>query len=137
MRKTCTIAALLALSPLICAQDNLKQRSPALPVEVLGPPLVVWSAMQQPQPIPAIAPADNDTSDSHAKQSAQQPSAQTFTGMIAKDGGKSMLKVSENMAYQLDDQEIVKSYEGRQVRIAGNLDAKNNILYITNIKLIS
>jgi hypothetical protein len=29
------------------------------------------------------------------------------------------------MAYQLDDDEKVKSHEGKQIRIAGKLDAKN------------
>jgi hypothetical protein len=100
MRKTYTItAALLALSPLLWAQENLKQPAPAFPAEILGPPLVVWSAMQQPRPIPATAPSDNGTSDNRSEPSRsdqprfsqsqtrqpadsqpQQPSSQTFTG---------------------------------------------------------
>lgn len=143
MRKTCMLtAALVALSPLVGAQDALKQPSPALPAEILGPPLVAWSVLQKPQPIPEpLPPPDNRGGQSQTGQPAdsqpQQPSAQTFTGTIAKDSGKYILKVAEGTVYQIDDQEKVRSYEGKQVKVAGNLDAKNNVLHITNIELIS
>lgn len=147
MRKTCiTTAALLALSPLLSAQDSQKP-SPALPGEVVGPPLVAWSVVQQPHPIPATSSSsENVASDNRAQQSqtgepsdfqAQQPSAQTFTGTIAKDGGNYILRVSENLVYLLDDGAKVKSYEGKQIRIAGKFDAQNNILHVTNIELLS
>jgi hypothetical protein len=108
MRKTYTIAAaLLTLSPLLWAQQNLKQPAPALPAEILGPPLVVWSAMQQPRPIPATAPSDNGTSETRADSARsdqprysqsqtsqpadsqpQQPSSQTFIGTILSEADK-------------------------------------------------
>jgi hypothetical protein len=105
MRKTFfTTVALLALSPLVCAQDSQKP-NPALPGNIVGPPLVAWSVVQQPRPIPATAPtAENGPSDNRAEQSQngqpdsqpQHPSAQTFTGTLARDGGAYILKVSEN-----------------------------------------
>jgi hypothetical protein len=140
-----TTAALLALSPLLRAQDSQKP-SPAFPGEIVGPPLVAWSVVQQPHPIPATSPSSaNGASDNRAQQSQpgqptdspQQPSAQTFTGTIAKDGGAYILKVTESVTYQLGEDGKAKSYEGKQVRIAGKLDAKNNVLYITNIELLS
>lgn len=146
MRKTCIMtAALLALSALVSAQDSHKL-SPALPAEILGPPLVVWSEVQQPRPIPAGFPsAKNGTSDDRANlQSGQpvdsqpeQPSAQTFTGTVAKDGSQYILTISANLAYRLDDQEKIKDYAGKLVRIAGKLDAKDNTLYIKNIEPLS
>jgi Protein of unknown function (DUF5818) len=141
MRKTCIITALLALSSLVCAQDSQK-----LPGEILGPPLVAWSAVQQPRPIPATSSsAENGASDicavqpqtGQADSAPPQSSIQTFTGTVANDGGRYLLKVSENAAYQLDDQEKLRSCEGRQVRIAGKLDAKNGVLYIANIAFLS
>ncbi len=39
--------------------------------------------------------------------------------------------------YQLDDQERAKQYEGKQVKIAGTLDATGNSLHITSIELVS
>jgi hypothetical protein len=143
MRKTYVLsAALVALSPFVCAQDALKQPSPLPPAEVLGPPLVAWSVLQKPRPIPEpLPPPDNRSNQSQAGQPAdsqpQQPSAQTFTGTIAKASGKYVLKVSESIAYQIDDQDKARTYEGKQVKIAGNLDAKNNVLHVTSIELVS
>jgi hypothetical protein len=143
MRKTYILnAALVALSPFVCAQDAFKQPNPVPPTEVLGPPLVAWSVLQKPRPIPEpLPPPDNRSNQSQAGQPAdsqpQQPSAQIFTGMIAKANGKYVLKVSESTAYQIDDQEKARTYEGKQVKVAGNLDAKNNVLHITNIELVS
>lgn len=144
--------ALLAFSPLMSAQDPLQQPSPALPAEILGPPLVAWSVLQKPRPIPdPLPPPDNrDQPQSQAQSQAgqpqnsqnedsqpQQPSAQSFTGTIARNNGKYVLKVSEGTAYQIDDQEKAKGYEGKQVKIAGNLDPKNNVLHVTSIELLS
>jgi hypothetical protein len=67
----------------------------------------------------------------------QPPAAQTFTGTIVKDGTRYVLKVSSNSVYQLDDQERAKQYEGKQVKIAGTLDAIGNSLHITSIELVS
>ena len=54
-----------------------------------------------------------------------------------KDGGRYVLKVSSNSVYQLDEQEQAKQYEGKQVKIAGTLDATGNSLHITSIELVS
>lgn len=143
MRKTFIVtAAVLALSPLVSAQDLLKQPSPALPADIVGPPLVAWSVLQKPHPIPEpLPPPDNRGDQSQAAQpaasQAQPPSAQSFTGTIAKDSGHFVLKISENVSYRLDDQEKASSYEGKQVKVEGNLDAKTNLLHVTSIELLS
>ncbi len=143
MRKTYILsAALVALSPFVCAQDAFKQPNPVLPTEVVGPPLVAWSVLQKPRPIPEpLPPPDNRSNQSQTGQPAnsqpQQPTAQTFTGTIAKASGKYILKVSESTAYQIDDQDKARAYEGKQVKVAGNLDAKNNVLHVTSIELVS
>jgi hypothetical protein len=124
MRKTYLIAVLLALSPLVCAQDNSQLPAHALPSEIVGPPLVVWSITQQPRPV-------------SADSQPQQRSVQIFIGTIAQDRGEYMLRVSDTMVYQVGDQEIVKNYEGRRVRVAANLDAQNQVLHITNIDVVS
>lgn len=151
MRKTFVVIAAIIIffSPLMCAQDPLKQPSPAMPAEILGPPLVAWSVLQKPHPIPAsdsrVDPSQVNQSQSEqpsqagqtAESQPQPPSAQTFTGTITKDSDKYVLKVSENVAYQFDDQEKARSYEGKQVKIAASLDAKNNVLHVTSIELIA
>jgi hypothetical protein len=140
--------ALLTVSTFASAQDSLQQPNPALPAEMLGPPLIAWSVLQKPRPIPEpLPPPDNrDQSQSQVGQTEnaqpqdsqpQQPTAQSFTGTIAKNSGKYVLKVAEGIAYQIDDQEKAKGYEGKQVKIAGSLDAKSNVLHVTSIELLS
>lgn len=142
------LAALVLLSvPLVIAQA---QPSPGLPPEILGSQLIAWSQLQKPRPMPQpLPPPDQPTQQSGQQQEQQtsqppaadaqreQPTTHTFAGVIAKDGSKYVLKVADNSAYQLDDQERVKQYEGKQVRVNGTLDANVNILHIISIELIS
>jgi hypothetical protein len=131
--------------PLAFAQDV---KPDPLPSEILGPQLIAWSQFQKPQPVPQpLPPPDKDAQappqDQNPAQAQppadqqQPPAAQTFTGTILKDGKDYVLKVSASTVYQLDDQERVKQYEGKQVKIAGKLDAKGNSLHVTSIELVS
>lgn len=140
---------LLAAAPLMTAQNTYNRPSPAVPSEILGPQLIAWSEFQKPQPIPQpLPPPDRPAqqSDQEQGQSAtppaqqppsQSPAAQTLTGTIVKDGSSYILKVATGTSYQLDDQERAKKYEGKQVKVAGTLDAKGNSFHIISIELIS
>ena len=145
-RRTILISALIVLSatlPALLAQDLKSQPTPILPSEILGPQLVAWSQMQKPQPIPQPMPSPGRPSQQAEQQPAQStpvqpsPAAQTFTGTIVKDGGKYILKTSGTNVYELDDQERAKQYDGKQVKIAGTLDATGNSLHVTSIELLS
>lgn len=46
------------------------------------------------------------------------------------------MKISESTSYRIDDQDAAKLYEGKQVRIAGSLDAKTNVLHVESIELL-
>lgn len=144
-------AALLALSPLAFSQDAPKEASPLLPADIVGPQLIMWSELQKPQPVPQPVPPPEKPDQSDQQPSQQQPgqpepatgsqaqgqpSAQTFTGTIVKDGTKYVLKAADGTAYQVDDQEKAKRYEGKQVKVTGSLD-KNNTLHMTDIQLVS
>lgn len=128
-------------------QDAQMQPSPAVPAGVLGPQLIVWSQVQKPRPVPQPLPPPDQPVQPSPEQPAnrqsqqpdpqQPPSARTFTGTIIKDGVKYVLKVSGDTTYQLDDQDEAKQYEGKQVRIVGDLDGKSNVLHIVSIQLIS
>ncbi len=131
---------LLAASPAaLFGQNAASQPSPALPSEILGPQLIAWSQMQRPQPVPQPMPSPNPASQhtEPAPPQPQTPAAQTFTGTIVKDGDKYFLKAAGTNVYQLDDQERAKQYEGKQVKVAGTLDASGNSLHVTSIKLLS
>ena len=142
-RETSSIATLVFLLvslPLMLAQDPQTQPSPALPSSILGPQLIAWSQLQKPQPAPQPLPPPDRPIPQPDQQPpnppAQQPppAALTLMGTIVKDGTRYVLKVSSNSAYQLDDQDKVKGYEGKQVRIAGSLDADGKVLHITRIE---
>jgi Protein of unknown function (DUF5818) len=149
-RRTSLLAALVflwATLPSALTQDLRSQPSPVLPADILGPQLIAWSQLQKPQPVPQpLPPPDRPVQQQPDQQPAQSvnppvapqpPAAQTFTGIIVKDGTRYVLKVSSNSVYQLDDQERAKQYEGKQVKIAGTLDATGNSLHITSIELVS
>ena len=136
-----TIAALLTLSVAVLAQEQPTQPKPNLNSTVLGSPLIAWLQMPQAEPVSqanqlpeqqpeAPAPQAQPTSS----QAEPQPSMQLVTGMIVKEGGKYVLKTSDNVTYQLDDQEKAKQYEGKQVKVNGSLDAGSNTIHVASIE---
>lgn len=138
-----TTASLFAFSPFLFAQDSTSEPTrPNLPADIVGPQLVAWSQLQKPRPVPQPLPppdrADQQQPGPNPEsQAQQQPLSQIFIGTIVKDGGKYVLKELESSVFQLDDQEKAKLYEGKQVKIAGSLDAKNNTLHVARIELLS
>ncbi len=140
------VAFLLVTVPLMFTQDPRNQPSPALPSDILGPQLIVWSQTQKPRPVPQPLPAaERPIPDQQSEQPSpadnlperqQQPTAQKFTGTIVNNSGVYSLKFSSNNAYPLDDQEKSKSYDGKQVIIGGTLDANGRSLHVIDIKLL-
>jgi hypothetical protein len=138
-----TLVFLLVTLPLMFAQNPQTQPSPALPSDILGPQLIAWSQLQKPQPMPQlllqpdrpIQQPDVQAANPPAKQ--EPPAAPTFQGRIIKNGTRYVLKVSSNTAYQVNDQDRLEQYEGKQVKIAGTLDADAKSLHIASIELAS
>lgn len=65
--------------------------------------------------------------------SAQQ-SARSFEGKIEKSGGKLVLHESSTQtAYQLDDQDKAKQYEGKSVKVMATMDPNTNTLHVVDI----
>jgi hypothetical protein len=64
----------------------------------------------------------------------KRPAAQTFTGMIVRSGKKYVLTTSDNVSYELDDQERASQFEGKQVQVTGNLDKSSNMIQVRDIK---
>lgn len=117
--------AFSTISPL-CAQNKRSQTDPILPPDILGPQLIVWSQLQSPQPLQQTRATEQ-----------KEPTSQTFTGLIMRDGGSYVLKVSTNTAYPLAEQQKAKPYEGKQVRISGILDANGESIHILSIEPVS
>ena len=67
----------------------------------------------------------------------QQPAeqAQTFTGKISKKGDKYVLRdASSQMTYALDDQDKAKSFDGKDVKVIGTLDAQTSTIHVADIQ---
>src|SRR5579872_3876825 len=80
-------------------------------------------------------PAQSQTS---AGQAQQQPvdtqSARAFEGKITEAGDKLVLQESSTQqAYQLDDQDKAKRFEGKKVKITATMDPNTNTLHVVDI----
>jgi hypothetical protein len=125
------VSVVLVSASLLLAQDAQKP-SPVPPPDILGPQLIAWSQLQHPQPVQQAEPSPAQA------QPDPSPASQTITGTIVKSSGHYFLKVADgSAAYELDDQDRASHYEGKQVKVAGVLDAKGNSFHIINIELIS
>ena len=77
--------------------------------------------------------SQSQSQDPSVQQSGQQ--AQTFTGKISKKGDKYVLRDSSSkMTYELDDQEKVKSFDGKDVKVTGTLDAQTQTIHVADIQ---
>jgi hypothetical protein len=83
---------------------------------------------QQQQTPPAQAPSQPAP---EAQGQAQQSGGQVFSGTVVKSGDKYVLQVADGTAYDLDHQDLVKKYEGKQVRVKGTLDPDGKTIHIT------
>ncbi len=111
------VASLLQFDPVLRAQTQSQ-----------NPP---DSARQQP----SQNPPDSTQEQPGDQQQQPAPAQQTFNGQIAKSGDMLVLKdPASNMAYELDDQEKAKAYEGKSVKVTGTLDAESNMIHVQDIQ---
>jgi DNA-nicking Smr family endonuclease len=138
-----SLAAFLAIPFTISAQEI----APSIPpLQVMGPQLIAWSQLQKPQPVTQPLPPPEQASQQTGQradsqnqnsQNQQESSAQVFTGTIVKDESRYVLKAADGASYQLDNQEKAKLYEGKQVKITGNIDTHGRMLHVASIELLS
>jgi uncharacterized protein YdeI (BOF family) len=84
---------------------------------------------QQSDPQPAPPPSQQQTAPDAQSQS-QQTQAQTFAGTIVKSGDKFVLQDTSGTNYDVDRQDLVKSHEGKKVRINGTLDPDGKTIHV-------
>jgi hypothetical protein len=110
-----------------------REPCPDVTADTLGCELIAWSGLQRPVPLPDAA----YPSDRQAKEQADEESRQTIPGVITKSAGQYCLRVSSEVAFVLDQQNIGESYEGRRVTITGIIDARTKRLHIESVAPIS
>jgi outer membrane biosynthesis protein TonB len=156
--KRWTMLLLVCLSAACAlAQSPALKPAPGHTDGILGPQLIAWSELQKPQPVPQqpqpVPPPDTQPSQQPSQPNpqpdakpdtqqrpepeTQQSTAQSVTGSVVKVAGKYMLETDDNIAYQLDDQDKARQYEGKRVKVTGSLDRSTGILHVSSIELLS
>jgi len=107
-------------------------------VPVIGVPTVVPNAplaFQQQSGAQSQQPEQNQQLASGGDQT---PQAQTFTGKVVQQEGKYVLLDTSSKtaphAYQLDDQDKAKPFDGKDVKVTGTLDVEHNIIHVSDIQ---
>ena len=90
---------------------------------------VQLNAQQQSDPQQAPPPSQQQAAPDSQSQS-QQAQVQTFAGTIVKSGDKYVLQDTSGTNYDIDRQDLVKSHEGKKVRINGTLDPDGKTIHV-------
>jgi len=132
------IMGVIVLGSSANAQDQQSSQEPAATTPpqqqqpTATPPDQTAAQEQQQQP--------NDTQSSNETRSNDMrgQDAKSFTGKVAKEKGKLVLRDPvTKMSYQLDDQDRAASYVGKQVKVTGKLDLNSNTIQVESIEPIS
>ena len=83
----------------------------------------VGSATAQSQPQPQQQPGQGQTT-----------AASTFTGTVVKNGDQFMLRDSSGQVFGLDDSSKAKPFEGKTVKVTGELDEQAKVIHVENIE---
>jgi uncharacterized protein YdeI (BOF family) len=85
---------------------------------------------QQADPQPAPPPSQEQQTAPDAQTQPSQTQVQTFSGTITKAGDKYVLQDTSGTSYDIDRQDLVKSHEGKKVRINGTLDSDGKTIHV-------
>jgi len=98
---------------------------------------------QQPSDPTATTPQTQSPDQTGQGQTAQPPASQTqpgsdatagesqsFSGTVVKAGDKYVLQDASGKTYDIDHQDEVKKYEGKQVRVKGTLDPDGKTIHL-------
>jgi hypothetical protein len=112
-------------------KTNLRSLWLILPSSLLmGMVLSGGSLSAQQQPGQQQKPAPSRQSPDQAQPDAQSSQDQTFVGTIVKSGDKFVLQDSAGKSWDIDHQELVRKFEGKQVRVTGTLDPDGKTIHM-------
>jgi uncharacterized protein YdeI (BOF family) len=89
------------------------------------------SALAQDQAQPRQRPDQAQPSQPQPDQSQAQ--AATFTGTVVKNGDQFALRDSSGAVYTLDDSQRAKPFEGKTVKVTGELDEQAKVIHVESI----
>jgi hypothetical protein len=133
-----TIALALSAAPLFAQQPDANSPSPSAPSaqsqqpgqnQPGTPPSSQQPGQNEPgqQPGATQPPAGQSGPDAQAQSASD---GQTFSGTVSKSGDKFVLQDASGKTYDVDRQEELKKYEGKQVRIKGTLDPDGKTIHV-------
>ena len=128
----------IALGSFANAQDQQSSQEPA----ATTPPQQQQPTATPPDQAPAAATEQpqqpNEQSNETPSNDMKSQDAKSFTGQVAKEKGKLVLRDPvTKMSYKLDDQDKAASYVGKQVKVTGKLDMNTNTIQVESIEPIS
>ena len=89
----------------------------------------------QPQTQPDRAtPQPQQQPDQAQPQPNQSQASSTFTGTVVKNGEQYMLRDSSGQVYGLDDSSKAKPFEGKTVKVTGQLDEQAKVIHVQDIE---
>ncbi|MDR3725925.1 MAG: DUF5818 domain-containing protein [Terracidiphilus sp.] len=76
------------------------------------------------------------TMPAHVQDTPQQEQNKSaiFTGTVVKDGELYVLRDFSGQVYKLDDPERAKPFEGKSVKVKGQLDAEAKLIHVEEIE---
>ena len=88
---------------------------------------------------PFVSATPARTQDQSQPQPQQEPvqnqsKAATFIGTIFKNGDTYVLRDSSGAMYGLDDSDRAKAFEGKTVKVTGQLDEQAKVIHVQDIE---
>lgn len=126
---TAVLVGVCSLAPLYAQQSSPQaQQPPSQQDPQSGPQATPPSTPPEQQSPSQAGQTPGQTGQQTAPSQQAQPSdssgGQVFTGTVVKSGEKYVLQDAGGKTYDLDHQDQVAKFEGKQVRVRGTLDGK-------------
>jgi uncharacterized protein YdeI (BOF family) len=88
---------------------------------------------------PFVAAVRAHAQEQEQAQPQQQPDqgqakTSTFTGTVVKNGDQYMLRDSSGQIFGLDDSDKAKPFEGKTVKVTGQLDEQAKVIHVQDIQ---
>src|SRR5580704_6937130 len=90
------------------------------------------STSAQDQAQPQQPPSQSQPQQPQPSQNQAQSA--TFTGTVVKNGDQFALRDSSGAVYTLDDSQRAKPFEGKTVKVTGQLDEQAKVIHVESIE---
>ncbi|MEI9968672.1 MAG: DUF5818 domain-containing protein [Terracidiphilus sp.] len=89
---------------------------------------------QPQQPQPDQAPPQPQPNQAQPQPDQNKAQSATFTGTVVKNGEQFALRDSSGAVYTLDDSQRAKPFEGKTVKVTGQLDEQAKVIHVESIE---